>query len=185
MHITALYGLVAVSVVVALSFASGAVADTRTENVYVAGQTYEINTGAAIVFDASRGLLEDATPFYIIGFPVAPGTTGPITLPSGYQPQHNGFPPSPIPYHDHVLAGAPGFGTSGTADDYNATFRVVQMRYGWAYAYSPAFVPITSVDQIPAGEAAGWLDVINAGAPDPHQIWTTTVLIRPIISKGS
>jgi hypothetical protein len=185
MRISALFMFALVSVVAALALAAGAVANTQTENVYVDGQTYEINTGAAIVFDASPGLLEHATPFYIIGFPVAPGTTGPITLPSGYQPQHNGFPPSPIPYHDHVLAGVPGFGTSGTAGDYSAPFRVVQMRYSWAYAYSAAFVPITSVDQIPAAKAAGRLDVINAGEPDPYQIWTTTVLIRPIISKSS
>lgn len=104
-------------------------------------------------------------------------------MPSGYQPQHNRLPPSPIPYHDHVLAGVPGFGTSGTAGDYNAPFRLVRMRYRWWYAYSLDFVPITSVEQIPAAEAAGWLDVINAGAPDPYQIWTSTVLIRPIISK--
>ena len=47
------------------------------------------------------------------------------------------------------------------------------MRYSWAYAYSPDFVPITSADQIPAAEAAGKLEIINPGAPDPYQLSTT------------
>src|SRR5215210_448592 len=71
-----------------------------SETVYFRGRTAEINTGASVIFDAIAGLLQHASPIYIIGFPVAEGTTGPITLPSGYQPQHNGFPPAPIPYHD-------------------------------------------------------------------------------------
>src|SRR5215217_7559585 len=99
-----------------------------SETVYLQGHTAEINTGAAVILDASVGLLQHASPIYIIGFPVAAGTTGPITLPSGYEPQHNGFPPAPIPYHDHVLAAAPRLGTSGTAGQYSATLRVVEMR---------------------------------------------------------
>ena len=152
-----------------------------SETVYVQGHTAEIDTGASVLFDASAGLLRHASPIYIIGFPVAEGTTGPLTLPSGYEPQHNGFPPAPIPYHDHVLAAVPGLGTSGTAGQYGATLRVVEMRYTSAYAYSPTFVPITSVDQIPAAETSGQLEIIDPGAPDPYQQWTTTVLIRPVM----
>jgi len=158
-------------------------AGPATETVYVQGHTAEINTSAAVIFDASAGLLDRASPIYIIGFPVASGTTGPITLPSGYQPQHNGFPPSPIPYHDHVLARAPGLGTSGTSTQYTAPLRVVAMQYRWDYAYSTAFVPITSADEIPGAEAAGALEPINPGAPDPFQIWTTTVLVRPVLPE--
>jgi hypothetical protein len=180
MRISVLSSSALILVVVALGFASGAVADTQTENVYVDGQTYAINTGAAVVFDASPGLLEHSSPMYLIGFTVRPGTTGPITLPSGYQPQNNGLP-SPVPYHDHVLTGAPGLGTSGTAGNYGAPLQIVRMQYTLAYTYDPAFVPITSVDQIAAAEAAGKLLVINAGAPDPYQLWTTTVLVRPIV----
>ena len=161
-----------------------AAAGPATETVYVQGHTAEINTAAAVIFDASAGLLDQASPIYIIEFPVGAGTTGPITLPSGYQPQHNGFPPAPIPYHDHVLASAPGLGGSGTAGEYTAPLRVVAMRYSWAYAYSPAFVPITSADQIPGAEAAGELEVINPGASDPYQLWTTTVLVRPVLSES-
>jgi hypothetical protein len=153
-----------------------------TETVYVAGQTAEINTGAAVIFDASAGLLQHASPIYILGFPVAEATTGPITLPSGYQPQHNGFPPAPIPYHDHLLAAAPGLGTSGTAGQYGAPLRVVEMRYSPAYVANAAFVPITSTGQIPAAEAAGRFAVISPGSPDPYQRWTTTILIRPVVS---
>jgi len=154
-----------------------------SETVYVQGQAAEINTGAALLFDASAGLLQHASPIYIIGFPVAEGTTGAITLPSGYEPQHNGFPPAPIPYHDHVLAAAPGLGTSATASHYSATLRVVEMQYSSSYAYSPSFVPITSADQIPAAEAAGKLELINPGATDAYQIWTTTVLVRPVLPE--
>lgn len=51
------------------------------------------------------------------------------------------------------------------------------LRYSWAYAYSPSFVPIRSVDEFSAAEASGKLQAINPGAADPFQIWTTTVLI--------
>lgn len=152
-------------------------AGPATETVYVQGHTAEINTGAAVKFDTSAGLLAHASPIFIIGFPVAPGTTGPITLPSGYQPQHNGFPPSPIPYHDHVITSTPGAG----GEPYAAPRRVVAMRYAAAYTSSPTFTPITSADQIPAAEAAGKLEPVAPGAPDPYQDWTTTVLVRPVI----
>jgi hypothetical protein len=57
------------------------------------------------------------------------------------------------------------------------------MSYSWMYAYSPAFVPITSADQIPGAEAAGELEPINPGAPDPYQVWTTTILVRPVLPE--
>jgi hypothetical protein len=154
-----------------------------TETVYVDGVTAEINTGAAIIFDPSATLLQLASPIYIVEFPVTAGTTGPITLPSGYQPQHNGSPPSPIPYHDHVLTSAPGLGAVDGTGRYAAPLRVVATRYSRAYAYSQTFVPITSAGQIPAAEAAGKLEQINAGAPNPYEIWTSTVLIRPVLPE--
>jgi hypothetical protein len=180
MRISVLSRFGLISMVVALAFVSGAAADPQTENVYVDDQTYAINTGAAVVFDASQGLLAQSSPMYLIGFTVVPGTTGPITLPSGYQPQNNGLP-SPVPYHDHVLTGAPGLGTSGTAGNYGAPLQIVRMQYTLAYTYDPAFVPLTNVDQFAAAEAAGKLEVMNPGASDPYQLWTTTVLVRPIV----
>ena len=182
MHTKAVTSFALLAIGAALAFVSGAVADPQTENVYADGQTYAINTRATVVFDASPGLLEQSSPMYLIGFTVLPGTSGPITLPSGYQPQNNGLP-SPVPYHDHVLTGAPGLGTSGTAGDYAAPLRLVRMQYTLAYTYDPAFVPITSVDQFAAAEAAGKLAVLNPGAPDPYQLWTTTVLVRPIVGS--
>jgi hypothetical protein len=164
----------AMSLALLLIAATAALADPRTESVYANGQTYQINIEAGIVFDASQGLLQHASPIYIIGFPVAEGTIGPITLPSGYQPQNNGLP-SPIPYHDHVLIAAPG------QPGYGAPLRVVEMRYTWAYAYSLGFVPVRSYDELVAGEAAGILEAINPGAANPYEVWTTTVLIRPIV----
>jgi hypothetical protein len=165
----------ATSLALLLIAATAALADPRTESVYANGQTYQINTGATVVFDAAPGLLQHASPIYIIGFPVSAGTTGPITLPSGYQPQNNGLP-SPIPYHDHVLLAAP------TEAGYSAPLQVVQMRYTWAYAYAIGFVPVTSYDELVAGEAAGIFEPINPDAVSSYEIWTTTVLIRPIVS---
>jgi hypothetical protein len=153
----------------ALAVAATAAAGTSTEEIYADTHTYTINTSAAVQLDASQGMLDEAAPFYIIGFPVAPGTMGPITLPSGYQPQNNGLP-APIPYHDHIAT-----------DVGNPLRRVVELQYTWAYAYSPNFVPLTSVDQLLAAEASGKLDIVAPGAPDPYQHWTNTVLVRPIV----
>src|SRR5436190_15332790 len=171
---------VSVLAVALFGLTSAGASAVSTENVYVDGQTYAINTGAAVIFDASEGLLGSASPMYLIGFSVAAGTTGLITLPSGYRPQNNGLP-SPVPYHDHVLTGAPGHGTFGTAGDQKAPLRIVMMRYTSAYTYNPDFVPVTSVDQIAAAEAAGKFTVVNPGATDPYQLWTTTILVRPIV----
>lgn len=153
----------------ALVFAGAGSAAEPTEHIYANGQTYTINTQAAVDLEAPAGVLAQAAPFYIIGFPVAPGTTGPITLPSGYQPQNNGLP-APIPYHDHIAA-----------DVNNPLRRVVELQYSWAYAYSPSFVPLTSVDQLPGAEASGKLDIVAFGASDPYEHWTNTVLVRPIV----
>jgi hypothetical protein len=163
----AMLSLVAGLSVLAVAVTSATAAST--EEIYAAGHTYTINTDGAVQLDASQGMLEAAAPFYIIGFPVAPGTTGPITLPSGYQPQNNGLP-APIPYHDHIAA-----------DVGNPLRRVVELQYTWAYAYSPTFIPLTGVDQLPLAEASGKLDVVAPGASDPYQHWTTTVLVRPVV----
>jgi hypothetical protein len=161
--------LVAVLTIGALVAAGVSSAAEPTEHIYANGNTYTINTEAAVDLDAPAGLLAQAAPFYIVGFPVAPGTSGPITLPSGYQPQNNGLP-APIPYHDHIAA-----------DVNNPLRRVVELQYSWAYAYSLSFVPLTSVDQLPAAEASGKLDIVAPGASDPYQHWTNTVLVRPIV----
>jgi hypothetical protein len=153
----------------ALTAAAAAAAAEQTEHIYVGGNTYTINTEAAVDINAPPEVLAQAAPFYIIGFPVAAGTTGPITLPSGYQPQNNGLP-APLPYHDHIATNLN-----------NPLRRVVELRYSWGYAYSPTFVPLTSVDELPAAEASGKLDIVAPGASDPYQHWTNTVLVRPVV----
>lgn len=140
-----------------------------TEHIYAYGKVYTINTEAAVQLEAPSGVLPRADAFYIIGFPVPPGTTGPITLPSGYEPQNNGRP-APMPYHDHI-----------TGDVSNPIRHVIELRYTWAYAYNASFVPLTSVDQLPAAEASGKLEVVAPGASDPYQHWTSTVLVRPVV----
>lgn len=153
----------------ALTAAGAGTAAEPTEHLYAGGNTYTINTEAAAFVDAPAAVLARAAPFYIIGFPVPAGTTGPITLPSGYQPQNNGLP-APLPYHDHIAA-----------DVNNPLRRVVELRYSWGYAYSTTFVPLTSVDQLSAAEASGNLDIVAPGASDPYQHWTNTVLVRPVV----
>ena len=49
-------------------------ADPAGEHVYVEGQTYQINNVSPPIFDASHGLLDLASPIYIIGYPVPAGT---------------------------------------------------------------------------------------------------------------
>ncbi len=156
---------------------ASAPAGTDTEQVYADGQTYQM-IGATLVTAASPGILS-APPLYLMGFPAS--GTDPITLPSGYQPQCNPCDHSPFHYHDHVLTGEPGAGISGTAGDYESPWRIVVMLYTHAYAYSANFKPVTSDDQIAAAEAAGEFAPINPGAPNPYQVWTTQVLICPVI----
>jgi hypothetical protein len=168
-------GLALVGVVVGLGLASTAAA----EAVYVDGKTYEINATSGPIFGAPQALLDTASPIYIVAYPVAPGTSGPITLPSGYQPQHNGFPPSPLPYHDHVLVSVPGDSA------YVAPLRVVEMRYTWAEAYGFGFVPVTSYNGLVAGEALGIFDQVDPGAGNSYEHWSNTVLVRPVVRSRS
>jgi hypothetical protein len=152
------------------------------ETVYADGQTYTM-LGATLITNASPGMLA-APPIYVLGYVPPAGTqTGqPITLPSGYQPQCNPCLQEPIAYHDHLIPGAPGLGTNGTAaGDYKAPWRIVAMLYNPAWSNRPDFKPITSDDQLAAAEAAGEFLPINPAAPDPYQVWTDNVLVCPII----
>jgi hypothetical protein len=148
--------------------------------------------GPHIIPNADPNLLAHAPELYIVSFPVdtscAPNC-GPITLPSGYQPQCNPcfHPGLPIPfvYHDHIVTGAPGFGTDGTAGSFKGPWRIVVMRYTPAYAFSPSFTPITSDEALDAAEAAGdFLPIAQGINPDnPFEIPTPNVLICPLVSS--
>ena len=157
---------------------------------YVNGQTVYM-IGTRLVTDPSPGLYRAAEELYLAVYPLNPdGRTdlGPLTLPSGYQPEcnpcfHPGLP-LPFGYHDHVLSGAPGLGTHGTADGFAAPWKLILLIYNPAVAFSPSFQPVTSEAQLDAAEAAGWFLPIN---PDPNadnrfEIDTGQVLICPLVS---
>jgi len=170
------------------SFAAFPLASTAApdpEAVYADGQTYTM-LGATLITNASPGMLA-APPIYVIGYvpPVGTQTGQPITLPSGYQPQCNPCLQEPIAYHDHLIPGAPGLGTHGTAHgDYKAPWRIVVMLYSPAWSNRPNFQPITSDDKLDAAEAAGEFLPINPGAADPYQVWTDNVLVCPIVRQN-
>ncbi len=111
---------------------------------------------------------------------------GPLTLPSGYQPQCNPFHPGlpfPFVYHDHVITGAPGMGNDGTAGAMKAPWKIILVKYD-AYAASKNFRPLTSADAVDAAEhpGLGILQVINPGGANPFEIETGNVVICPIVS---
>jgi hypothetical protein len=181
-----------VKIAVAIALVSLSAAFTATpglagpsgEAAYADGQTYWMHS-AHVDTNPGPGLL-DAPPIYVLGFSLAvpSGTTGPITLPSGYRPQCNPCDQEPIHYHDHLLTGEPGSGATGTARDYRAPWRIVIMQYSPGYADSPHFVPITSDTQLSVAEADGDFAPINPSGPDPYQIWTNSVLICPLVEAG-
>jgi hypothetical protein len=137
-------------------------------------------------------LYAHAEELYLVVFPQAsvpqPGA-GPITLmPSMYQPQcnpcfHPGLP-FPFVYHDHVITGAPGHGTNGTAGEFKAPWKIILVQYDPTYLTSKNFHPLTSADAVDAAEhpGLGILQVINPTGANPYEIETGNVLICPIVS---
>jgi hypothetical protein len=131
-----------------------------------------------------------AEELYLVVYPQGstpqPGS-GPITLPSGYQPQcnpcfHPGLPPDFV-YHDHVITGAPGMGNNGTAGEYKAPWKIILLVYNPAYVASPNFQPLKSEAAIDAAEHAGNVFLpINSGA-NPYEIDTGNLLICPTVSS--
>lgn len=166
----------------ALALVGATSAAPSTEEVYGDGHVYEM-VGATLKTTTSPGLLS-APPLYLIGYPTAQ-SSGPLVLPSGYQPQCDPCDHSPFHYHDHVVTGEPGAGTNGTAGDYRAPWHIVVMAYSPGYYNSPGFTPITSDDEIAAYEQARRMLPLNPGAADPYQISTNMVLICPIIRQNS
>jgi hypothetical protein len=159
-----------------------AAAKPDAELAYADGEAYTM-LGVNLITNASPGILS-APPLYVLGYVPPDGSQPgqPITLPSGYQPQCNPCLQEPIAYHDHLLTGAPGQGTDGTSGgDYRAPWRIVLLLYNPAWSNRPDFEPITRDDQLAAAEAAGEFLPINAGAPDPYEIWTPNVLVCPVV----
>jgi hypothetical protein len=49
---------------------------------------------------------------------------------------------------------------------------------------NPGHRSVTSVDQFAAAEAAGKLVIMNPGASDPCQLWTSAIFVRPIVGPN-
>lgn len=161
------------SIPLLLMTSTAAQAKPSGEYGYYNGRTVFFVSAGTLV-DAPPSLLEHAPPIYLLTFPVAPGTTAPITLPSGYQPQENGNMQAPAPWHDHLLPAIPGAG-------YSPAMRVVILRYTQSYAASLQFQPVTSVADLAAAEQAGHFAVISPGTTDPYELVRNDVLVRPVI----
>jgi len=176
-----------------LVFATTAAADKpEIDPTYANGQTVYM-IGPHLIVDArdtQPGLYAHSEELYLLSYQV-PGTPGPaITLPSGYRPQcnpcfHPGLP-LPFVYHDHVITGAPGMGTNGTAGQYKAPWKIIVLMYNPLVTASPFFRPITSADAIDPAEAAGVflpLNANHAAGSNTYEIDTGNVLICPTVSS--
>ncbi len=166
-----------------------ALASPEMDLVYAEGQQYQM-LGATLLTQGTEGLLS-APPLYLIGYPTSQ-QTGPLVLSSGFAPQCDPCNHSPFHYHDHVLPGIPGSGTDATAGVYRGPWRIVVLAYNPAYYNLPSFVPLKSDDAIHQAEEAQlngtgphvFLPIDNGGA-NPFEIWTTQVLICPIVSPNA
>ena len=180
------------------SFSLGAVAAVGTgkpeiDPTYANGQTVYM-IGPHLIVNARATMpnaYAHAEELYLVTYQQATLPTrgsGPITLPSGYQPQcnpcfHPGLP-APFVYHDHVITGAPGMGTNGTAGEYKAPWKIIVLVYNPAYVSSPTFRPITSAADVDAAEAAGNVFLpINSGGSNPYEVDTGNLLICPTVSS--
>jgi hypothetical protein len=173
-----------------LFVAGGATAGKpEIDPTYANGQTVYM-IGPHLIPDArdtQPNLYAHSEELYLLTYRVPPGTVGPITLPSGYQPQcnpcfHPGLP-TPFVYHDHVITGAPGMGTNGTAGAYKAPWKIIVLQYNPLYANSPTFTPIKSAAGVDAAEAAGNVFLpLNPQSSNPYEIDTGNVLICPTVS---
>lgn len=146
--------------------------------------------GPKLITNPNPQLFAQSEELYLVAYPedtrCAPNC-GPVTLPSGYQPQcdpcfHPGLP-TPFVYHDHVLTGSPGFGTDGTALSNKGPWKIIVMMYNPSYANSASFKPVTSDEALDAAEAAGDFLRINSGGANPYEFVTGTVLICPLVSS--
>ncbi len=157
------------------------------DQVYVDGQTYYM-IAPHMITDPSLNLFAQSQELYLLAYPTPPGTTAPITLASGYQPQcnpcmHPGLPLAFV-HHDHVLTGAPGLGTNGTAGQFKGPWKVIVLMYNPSVLSDPHFVPVTSVTALDEAEAKGEFLPINTdpNATNPYEVVTGNVLICPLVS---
>ena len=165
-----------------LATAPIAMAKQGSETVWANGQAWTMITPHAIT-DANPNLLASAPPMYVLAFP-SNGHGGWI-LPSGYSPQCDPCLGVPVPpYHDHLLTGAPGFGTQGTSGGaYEGPWRVILMVYSPAFVTSGHFAPVTADEDLAAAIAAHQFLPIGPGAT--YAIPLPVVLICPLVSPNA
>lgn len=152
--------------------------------------------GPHTILNASPQLMATSAELYITAYPINPtGATnlGPLTLPGGYQPLcdpcfHPGLP-KPFGYHDHVLSGAPGFGTNGTAGSFKGPWKIIVMLYNpasFSCTTPGCFQPVKSDEELDTAEAHGEFLPINgdlAHGSNPYELVTGNVLICPLVSS--
>lgn len=143
--------------------------------------------------DTQPQLFAHSEELYLLVYPINNATgddTVAKTLPSGYQPNcnpcyHPGLPGA-FAYHDHVLTGAPGLGTNGTAGVYKSPWKIILLMYNPAVANAPDFTPVTSADDIdPAEQAGEFLPINQSGVGNPYEVDTGNVLICPLVSPAA
>jgi hypothetical protein len=184
--------LVGAAALAAAFAATATAAKPEIDPTYANGRTVFM-IGPQLIENAREtnpGLYAHSEELYLVSYPVPAGTSGAITLPSGYKPQcdpcfHPGLP-APFVYHDHVITGAPGVGTDGTAGAFKAPWKIIVLMYSPLYALSPFFTPVTSAAGLDAAEAEGNVFLpINPAGPNPDEIDTGNVLICPVVSASA
>lgn len=172
-----------------LVFAGAAAADKpEIDTVYANGQTYSM-IGPHLIQGAAQSMANayaHAEELYLLAYPQS---ALPLLALSGTVPQcdpcfHPGLP-LPFVYHDHVLTGAPGLGTNGTAGVYESPWKIIVLMYNPLFLTAD-FRPITTASDIDTAEAAGEFLPINAGlqhGDNPYEIETGNLLICPIVSS--
>lgn len=154
--------------------------------VYADGVAYHMNIHR-INLSPSAGEIAAAQPLYVVVFPINP--MGRIDLGAlavnGYYPQcdpcfHPGLPLQLV-YHDHVLNGTPAFGPGTSAEDWQATRHPIAVMYNPDYVNSAAFLPLTTVAEVQAGEQSGLFLPINPGATNPFELGQDVVITIELV----
>lgn len=184
---TRLLPFVLVAAMLALAPAATA-GQPETDIVYANGQTFAM-IGPHLIQGAAQSMpnaYAHAEELYLLAYPQQ---ALPLLALSGTVPQcdpcyHPGLP-LPFVYHDHVLTGAPGLGTSGTAGVYESPWKIIVLMYNPAFL-TAGFTPITSAADIDAAEASGEFLPINQAlqhGSNPYEVDTGNLLICPIVSS--
>jgi hypothetical protein len=174
----------ALAVVAASFVASGGTSAAKPEldPSYVDGKVYYM-IGPHVIFGAAQSqpnLYAHAEELYLVAYPQSA-----LPLPSGYVPQCNPCfhaPPAFI-FHDHVLTGAPGLGKDGTAGAFKAPWKIILLLYTVEAVSDPNFVPVKSVAELDAAEAAGkFQQIAPPGSENPYEVDTGNLLICPFVA---